>query len=259
MDTVQRAMSGPPGLFRKPYEYAEEGGLRGLPIPVWAARSFTASWRAPAGEEPPVKADVRLSRDGAALVGTIENHLPVELQYAALFYRGEWFPLGTLLPEQPVQVQSLFERGAPRKSLNEWFQTSNAMAPKDAVAASGLPSHPQVLAAQKSHQVVQPLMFYGVCGTPKDNSGLRLLDQGWRLSPLTTLPAPPQLQYRDEVILVGRAPSLTGKAEAVTAGPGSPSRLWLLGGLPGGTAARKEVPGRLSQETYVRVYIPVRK
>jgi hypothetical protein len=257
MDTVQRTVSGSPGLFRRPYEYAEEGGLRGLPIPVWAARSFVATWRAPAGEEPPIEADVRLSRDGAALVGSIVNRLPIELQYAALFYRGEWFPLGTLVPGQPLQVQSLFERGAVRKALPEWFQFS--WAPRDSVAVSDLRSRPGVLSAQLSYQAIKPLMFYGASGTTQNNSGLRQLDQGWRLAPRTTLPAPPQQQFRDEVILVGRMPSLTGKAEAITAGPGSPSRLWLLGALPDTGAARKEVPGHLSQETYVRVYIPVQK
>jgi hypothetical protein len=260
VDAVQRTIPGSPGLFRRPYEYAE-GGLRGLPIPVWAARSFVATWRAPVGDVPPVEVEdgeLRLSRDGTALAGTLVNHLPVELQSAALFFRGEWLPAGTLLPGQRLEVQSLFERGVPRKTLTEWLQSDSVLAPRDSVAVSEVRSRPAVLAAQDSYKTVKPLMFYSASAATQDNSGLRLLDQGWRLSPLTTLPAPPQLQYREEAILVGRAPSLTGRAEAVTAGPGSPSRMWLQGGLPGAGATRQEVPGHLSQETYVRVYIPVR-
>jgi hypothetical protein len=116
-----------------------------------------------------------------------------------------------------------------------------------------------VLAAQTSYQTVKRLMFFGVSGaTNEGNSGLRLLDQSWRLAPLTTIPTPTQQQFRDEAILAARAPSVTGPAEATTTGGASPSRLW-LGALPGSGDPRPALPGNLSQETYVRVYIPVRQ
>ena len=38
----------------------------------------------------------------------------------------------------------------------------------------------------------------------------------------------------------------------------SPTKLWLKGGLPGGKTAREPVPGTLRQETFIRVYIPIR-
>ena len=73
------AMDGPePGLggntqslFRRPYEYADDaGGLRRVPIPVWATRTFTSSWRVPLKDRqakdrpPPIQAELRVSRDG---------------------------------------------------------------------------------------------------------------------------------------------------------------------------------------------------
>jgi hypothetical protein len=260
LEAPQRTVPGSPGLFRRPYEYAADAtGLRGVPVPVWATRTFAASWRAPASAVPPVEADVRLSRDGNALAGTIVNHLPVELQGVGLFYRGQWYTVPTLMPEQRLEVQTLFERGVPKKPIADWF-SDPAWVPHVPVAAFTEPSRPQVLAAQKSYRVVMPLLFHALGGNGEatDNSGLRTLDQSWRVLPLSTVPTPPQLQYLDEAILVGRAPSVTDRAETVTAGPSSPSRLW-LDALPGGGATRPALEGHLSQETYVRVFIPVRK
>jgi hypothetical protein len=259
LDDVQRTVPGSPGLFHRPYDYADNGaGLRGVPVPVWATRAFTASWRAPAGAAPPVEADVRLSRDRTILCGSIVNHLPTELQGANLFWRGEWYPVGTLLPGQGFDVQTLFERGGVKKPVAEWF-TDSSWAPRDPVAVTSQKSRPNVLAAQASFLAVKRLMFFGASPvTGAANSGLRPLDQSWRLAPLTSIPPPPQQQFRDEVILTARAPSVTGPAEAVTALGVSPSRLW-LGELPGPGRQRPALPGNLSQETYVRVYIPVRE
>jgi hypothetical protein len=253
-----RTVPGSPGLFRRPYEYADDAaGVRGVPVPVWATRAFTASWRAPAGEVPPVEAEVRLARDGSGLAGTIVNHLPVELQGVGLFFRGQWYTVPVLMPEQRLEVQSLFERGVVRKPVADWLNDRSWL-PRPPVAAVQEASRPQVLGAQKSYLTIQRLMFHDLSGNADwDNSGLRELDQSWRVMPLSTVPTPPQLQYLDEAMLVGRAPSVTDRAEAVTAGPSSPSRLW-LDALPG-SRPRPALDGHLSQETYVRVCIPVRK
>ena len=78
------------------------------------------------------------------------------------------------------------------------------------------------------------------------NASVRRLDQSWRLSPYN----------RDEVILVGRVLPPPGPAEEVIGGPDSPTRLWLRE-LPG-TRPRTPIPGTARQETFVRVYLPVR-
>ncbi len=249
-----RTVPGSPGLFRRPYEYADDAtGLRGVPVPVWATRAFAASWHAPAGNVPPVEADVRLSRNGSALVGTIVNHLPVELQGVGLFYRGQVYTVPVLMPEQRLEVQSLFERGVTRKPIADWF-TDPAWFPRIPQAAFKEPSRPQVLGAQKSYRAIKPLLFHSLAAEGADNSGLRTLDQSWRVKEQSTVPT----SYLDEAILVARAPSVTDRAETVTAGGASPSRLW-LDALPGSRPARPALEGHLSQETYVRVYVPVRK
>jgi hypothetical protein len=82
------------------------------------------------------------------------------------------------------------------------------------------------------------------------NSSHRRLDQTWRLSSL----------HRDEVMIVGRVPMVRdGDAEAVLTAPDSPSptRIWLKE-LPGGAANRTPQQGTLQQETFVRIYLPVK-
>ena len=64
------------------------------------------------------------------------------------------------------------------------------------------------------------------------------------------------MRYREEVILVGRGPLVSDQSETVTQDGVSPSRLW-LGRLPGADGQRPALHGVLTQETYVRVYIPV--
>jgi hypothetical protein len=85
--------------------------------------------------------------------------------------------------------------------------------------------------------------------SPLQNSALRELDQSWRLAP----------DNKDEVILVARIATANGAAETILSEPTgtSPTRLWLRD-LPGGTAAWEAPKGTLRQETYLRVYIPIR-
>ena len=52
------------------------------------------------------------------------------------------------------------------------------------------------------------------------------------------------------------APLVCDAAESATTHPVSPSRLW-LGDLPGGERTRPHIPGVLTQDTFLRVYIPV--
>jgi hypothetical protein len=81
--------------------------------------------------------------------------------------------------------------------------------------------------------------------TFQSNSGLRHLDQSWRLS------------RPDEVILVGRTtPQPSGPAELLTEDGVSATRLW-LGKTPQPGETRPALAGTLVQRTFVRVFIPV--
>jgi hypothetical protein len=260
--------TGSQGLFPRPYEYAEDAsGLVRVPLRVWATRSFSASWRAPIKpDEPPIDTrevgqrgaagPLRTSRTGEGLVGRITNNLPVDLLGVALLYREKWYDLGTLAAGESRRVEELFARAAKGqgRTLSQWFEDS-ALAPGAPIAPSGRALNVNFLAGRSAHRLVKPILFNKASGSPDLlNSGLRHLDQSWRVLAQPTHPAGEQ-RYRDEAILVARAPMLSDRAEAVTEHGASPSRLW-LGALPG-EGERPALPGYLTQETYVRVYIPV--
>ena len=76
------------------------------------------------------------------------------------------------------------------------------------------------------------------------NNALRYLDQSWRR------------KNQDELILFGRVAAKSGPAEEVTQSPAGACRLWLGPREPG--KGRPALPGTLNQETYVRVFLPVR-
>jgi hypothetical protein len=113
-------------------------------------------------------------------------------------------------------------------------------------------------AAQAASATSGPLPLWGVLfheaslrneeGVFPSNSSLRRLDQSWRLNP----------ENRNEVILVGRVIPPAGQpATELFSSEYSPTQLWLKG-LPKPGESAPEVPGTARQETYVRVYLPVR-
>jgi hypothetical protein len=271
-DRTPRA--GSSGLFPRPYEYADEAaGLLRVPVPVWATRSFAASWRAPVEpKKPPVGitdevGPIRRARDGEGLVGRLTNNLTTELRSVALFYREKWCSLGTLAPGESRRVEPLFARDAQgqNRQLSQWLQLSprynpqDLLAPGTPLAPSGRPI-PASAEQRSTYSVIKPLLFYRAYRAADDNAapnaGLRSLDQTWRLRPLSEYPPPLRPRYRDEAILVARAPMIVDRAEAVTEHGASASHLW-LGELPAPGARRPDLPGYITQETYLRVFIPV--
>jgi hypothetical protein len=278
---------GSQGLFPRPYEYAEDAtGLRRVPVPVWSTRSFTVAWRAPLkGDRPAIdhRDDVgplRRSRTDDALVGQITNNLPVELRGCALFYREKWYDLGTLAPGEKKRVEPLFARDArgQGRSIAEWFARdqngqSVVLASGSVEAPSGRPLSAHFKTPRSAAALIQEATFHqasmeaervrnqGQARPGLVNTGLRLLDQTWRLRRLAEFPPPgggQRLRYRDEAILVARTPMLSDRAETVTTHGASPSRLW-LGHLPADEPTRPSLAGFITQETFVRVFIPIQK
>ncbi len=254
--------TGSQGLFRRPYEYAPAAaGLERVPIPVWATRTFTASWRAPlSADQPPIEADLRHSKlDPGVFQGSIVNRLPVELQHVTLLYRGKAYSVGTLVPGEGKKVERLFEavggaRGVPPPS---WLSEGATLMPQAVVSPSGHAPGQGAFSLTAAPQM-KLLLFYRESDDQNHfNSGLRTIDQSWRLQPQPTYPvAGGGAHYRDEVILVARTALLSDRAGPVEESGVSPTRLW-LGALPGPGKERPPLPGYLNQETYVRAYIPV--
>jgi hypothetical protein len=257
---------GSPGLFRRAYDYAPEAsGLLGVPIQVWSTKSFTASWHRPLAGRELFEAELEFTRTQDKKVGGwITSHLPVELHDVVLFYRGRAYNMGRLTPEVRNRIDDK-EVGAKAGDLDlhTWFQ-QGFIRPK-AFQATPSSKYSQTGFSGPSNQplnspglVIKPILFFGhpsdsTPGTnqPRQNSMLRDLDQRWRLDP----------DNRQEVVLFGRAMPAVGQnsegpAEDMTQSGLSPSRLW-LGKLPG-EPNRPALIGTLFQETYVRVFIPVK-
>jgi hypothetical protein len=263
-EDVNRGMTrgGQPSLFRRVYEYAPDAaGLTGVPIQVWSTKSFQATWQARlTADAPLVTSDLKHApaeqRGEKALIGTITNKLPVELRDVTLLYRGEAYPVVppdhplTLSPGVPLQIEKVGSGGQP---FQTWFQS--ALQPNVQLPDPGR-RQAQNRGNQPASWLIKPLLFgeheQGQ-GQAHRNSSFRYLDQSWRLKPSV---AGKNEVWRDEVIVVGRVVAQEGPAEKVIQDGITPSRLW-LGSLPGSGEARRPVAGVLSQETYVRIFIPV--
>jgi hypothetical protein len=249
---------GSRSLFPQPYAYAEKAeGVRGVPIPVWAMRTFTTSWHTPLDpDKHAVAANVVRSRLEAHLpTGTITNNLPVALEGITLFYNGHWYSFDnqvggdqdrsrrdSLAPGQEQRIDHLFGADARGRPRSDWM----------------IPAGKGQTQADASNRLIRAVLFHPEMDNERDNSGLRLLDQTWRVKP--QLEAPAQQKFRPEIILVARTALASGRADDLNKGGSTPTRLW-LGELPGKAANQATPPrldGQMTQETYIRVYIPIK-
>ena len=262
-------------LFRRPYSYAPDAvALRGVPVPVWASRSFTGTWRAETqpGRMIEVVTPFGPSADGERLNGTLRSNLPVELTDVMLLYRGGAYGPRKLAPGETLNIGGndapTFRGLVGQTSTRDWLakayprvvtpKSENQSTPrrKTKPVPPGNPfgERPDQIHEDDQHAggVMRLLLFHQAADqkTDRNNSGLRLLDQGWRVRGFG-----PDRRFPNEAILIGRASQAPATAETVTLSGVSPTRLW-LGTLPG-EGDREPVPGFLGQDTYVRIYIPV--
>jgi len=276
--TVERnrySSGGSGGLFSKRYRYQSmpdpadpnrdlyASGLESVPIQVWTTKAFSAQWTAVVDpNKPPISAELSVSRaDPKGLVGTITNHLPVEkFSDVALFWRGHAYDLGTELPTgvaKAIGESAETGRGptAVESNIRDWL---NDTAKRYSGAAKSVPKVQNSLSGFEAGTTQQPnfrlweVLFTDLAAEQRrveaPNASLRRLDQSWRVGD----------DRPEQAILVLRIPTREAQAEEMTQSPESPSRLW-LGELPTGGGARPPLQGTLKQETYVRVFIPVKQ
>jgi hypothetical protein len=230
------------GLFRRAYEYAPDAsGLQGVPIRFWSTKAFQANWRQPlAAASPLIEADLSVvpDTDPPRLRGQLVSHLPGALEGAVFIFRGLVYPLESLLPETPRELAGVRHV----RNVSAWLGN-----PGDTAGSAGRPwlgSHGSVDAK------LFPLLFHQTGGDSmqaQPSHALRGLDQAWRLRD-TNL---------GEIIIYGRLATEYGPAEEVEQNPITPGRLW-LGALPA-SGSRPSLGGVLRQETYVRIYVPLRR
>ncbi len=257
---------GTQGLFPRPYEFAADGaGLVKVPVPVWATRSVEASWRAPLPKTPPLGITdalglPRASKGGKGLSGKLTNNLETPLLGCVLFYKERWYDLGKLEPGESKQLDPLFAADAQgqNRDVPSWFG-DEILKPGDPLGRAGerINANFRLGRGRETYLAVKKAMFFQASGrTTETNAGLRTLDQSWRLRALTEHPAGDRPRWRDEAILVARTPMLSDEANWVSEHAATPSRLW-VGKLPEAGAEPPRLSGSITQETFVRFFIPV--
>jgi hypothetical protein len=249
-------------LVSRGYSYAQEGtpgtlasGLAKVPIQVWSTKAFSAEWSGTMDPGTPlIQADLyHPPGNPKALVGSFVSNLPVDsIEKASLLYAGKVYKLPTILPGQRVEV--------PATGLLEesnWF---------NAAASVSLTQDP-LMNSRFNRGVAPPpgfvsqLNLFGAlfhervhtAGKPLNNASLRALDMTWRIEDSQ------RPRFYDEAILLFDWNPPVGPTESLMSGPrgASASRLWLRG-LPGGPKPREAIPGTIRQETFVRVFLPIR-
>jgi len=250
------------GLFSKRYRYQSmvdpqdpnrdlyASGLEGVPIQVWTTKAFAAEWTAPIdSEKPPIIADLNESPDEKVLRGTITNNLPVEqFTEVALIWRGRvetWTGL-------PMGVPKSVTMPATGQDLKNWVENANRLWTPQTSRNEYYPgsSYNQGTTSNPIFRL-WPVFFNESAPDPRlgptPNAAIRKLDQSWRVAP----------DRPEQAILLLRIGTKEAGAEEMTRSPESPSRLW-IGELPTSGKPRPPVQGTLKQETYIRVFIPVK-
>jgi hypothetical protein len=240
-------------LFSRAYTYAPDAaGLRDVPIPIWTTKAFTATWDV-SFSQPPFDANLsyRPADPDQRMAGTIRSRLPVDLVDVYLFYGLRAFPLEGGLPggkdASPVNIVL-----DPARAIDadRWGRIG-VLPPARRDADSSASRQPFAPTG-----IIKELLFADFAGVA--NHSLRALDQSWRLR---------ELQARDQgvrdIILVGRLPRAEGPAEQLAAQKDHrlATQLWLSGDaheLPGAGQPRPTLSGTLVQDTFVRVFLPVR-
>jgi hypothetical protein len=248
-DDSSMGFGGGVSLYRRTYDYAPDAvGLDGVPIQVWTTKGFQASWKTDLTDQTRPLIVARLKNPGdkdgdTRLSGRIDSNLPVGLDDAVLIYRRRVYKLGRIDPGTTL-LDPLLNRNETT-SMATWTNDVAAALSQAVVQGKG--------STQPSWSaLVKPLMFNdAVDGNPIRNSLLRSFDQTW------------QVDRPETAVLVGRAiprgsPEQLTTAEAVTEDPVSVSQLW-LGELPSQGGKRPTLNGKMTQETYVRIFLPVKK
>ncbi|MGE3804265.1 MAG: hypothetical protein AB7K24_06300 [Gemmataceae bacterium] len=214
-------------MFQRDYRYATDAtGLIDVPIQVWTSKAFRTAWLEP--KQTLFEANLRATPVGQTVTGTIKNNLPVPLEQAYLIYsgdtgRGKVYDLGKL-EAGATRTLDIERQGAA--NLLDWMPLARTDA--------------------DTTLLLKRICFHEIY--PEDNRerniNLRGLDQSWRI------------RLEGQAILFGWCARSAGPGQEENDGPQASSRLW-LGAVPGGNAARPPLSGKLTQQTFVRVFMPV--
>jgi hypothetical protein len=235
-------------LFRRSYSYAPDAtGLEGVPIQVWTEKSFTGSWVRPMSQDKPpfVVDNLRFETEDSSprLRGHITNQLPVDLIDVHLIYDGGPNRGGMVFSLTGPLVRDekkIIAQNSQGRTLQDWVASG-------AVQPNPMPGNRPAQPSNKDALFKQILFgAESAANNRPQNVVLRHLDSTWRL------------RLKNEVMLYARVATQENSAESVTKDGITPCRLW-LDQLPTPGARRKPLLGTMTQDTYVRVFLPVKE
>jgi hypothetical protein len=261
------------GFFSKRYQYHTgtdpktnrdlyADGLQNVPIQVWTTKAFTGRYSAPLDPAKPlIQAELSVNAsDPNVLMGTITSHLPVEeFSDIALVWRDKAYSLSDLPIGVTKSITMTTGHGGGVRSvesdLKSWLTNFAARYPEGVVPpkVTGGRYSSEAGSTSNPHFRLWPILFYESAHNTEirsglmDNAGVRRLDQSWRV----------QDDHPEQAILLLRIRTQEGPAEEMTTSKLSPSRLW-VGELPSSGNNRPALTGTLKQETYIRIFIPVK-
>lgn len=228
-------------LFRRSYDYLPKAtGMVGVPIQVWSTKGFQGHWFSPPDPNRPlIESSLRRPPAGKGLIGTVTLHLPDTLENAFLVESGGQREatvrsLGAIQPNVPKTVSAQESRQFGKWIANP-FSTGDAGEQVTPVNANAwFPINMTFHDLRSAHQGAT------------QNASLRDLDLSWRLNGSSG----------DVAILVGTLPRLEATGEEVTSNKANPSQLW-LGAFPERGKQRPRVDGKMRQDTFVRIILPI--
>lgn len=260
VDWYGAARAGRQSIFSNNYAYAIEppgmatrdpfgDGLERVPVQVWSTKSFTADWSASLAPDSLVQSNlVHPPANPADVSGSFTLNLPVEqLTDVYFIYAGDAYkrdnPIRSGVPE------TVFLN--PRDRDPQWLTAFLSLMP-----AASAPQRGRTFGTtqQASTTPFASMLFFethqaGDETQAPQNSTLRRLDQSWRLTS----------RNRDELIVVARIATARGATEDILGGQrsASPTMLW-MNALPGRGTPREPIPGILQQDTFIRIFVPIR-
>jgi hypothetical protein len=239
----------------------QANGVSGVPIQVWSTKAFAANWSGSADPTaPPLTADLRRLPAGENVAGSVTYNLPLkDVEQAYLAHAGRVYAFEkAVVPGVPVSLSVVnWTKPEPAETVfqNDPRFTYREKEEEDQYGWGGGRGRTQPKAAANSDNK-NPLNLWGLLFHQHatrlnafQNGSLRSLDQSWRLDPAND----------GEVILMFKLKRAKGSAAEMATAPDSPSptRVWLHG-LPGRGTDKRDDQGFVQQDTYVRVYLPVK-
>jgi hypothetical protein len=231
-------------------------GLESVPIKVWSVKSLTAQY---AADSNPNLVESKLAHppgDPEALIGTFKHQLPLgTLRNVHLIYAGQVYQVDDIPPGTDFRPQLNRD-----KAKAEWFREANLEGLSSIIAGDEFNGRfnfrNNVAPTDPGKLSYWGMLFHEaslLTTTPLNNASLRKIDQSWRVDKWNV----------NEVILIAKTNPENGLITNVFDKPEStsPTVLWLKG-LPSesrsGELKPKPLAGKVRQETYIRIFIPVK-